>query len=138
MPATQGHRYTDYSFAGGRRRGPAAHPEVPLVLLLGLMHLGIYVSLFILGRACSRDDGGIDLINSASRSTSHSRRYLVENRLDPWPITACLKGLWLTDPPRPPPATSQSLAALIAGISTAFTPEERFWRPIGNLLLQFL
>jgi hypothetical protein len=78
--------------------GLRLHPEVPLVVLLGLMHLGISFSLLILGRACSRDDGGIDLINSASCSTSHSRRYLVEKRLDPWPITACLKGLWLTDP----------------------------------------
>lgn len=73
------------------------HPEVPLVVLQGLMHFGISLSLLILGRACSRDDGGIDLINSAFRSTSQSRRYLVENRLDPWPITACLKGLWLAD-----------------------------------------
>jgi hypothetical protein len=62
------------------------------------MHLGISFSLLILGRACSRDDGDIDLINSASRAISRSRRYLVENRLEPWPITACLKGLWLTDP----------------------------------------
>ena len=78
--------------------GLRLHPEVPLVVLLGLMHLGISFSLLILGRACSRDDGGIDLINSASCSTSHPRRYLVEHRLEPWPITACLKGLWLTDP----------------------------------------
>ena len=122
--------------------GLRLHPEVPLVVLLGLMHLGISFSLLILGRACSRDDGGIDLINSASCSTSHPRRYLVEHRLEPWPITACLKGLWLTDPrdgqgdgqgadgaggPAPSaPAASQSLAALIAGISTASTPEERF------------
>ena len=78
--------------------GLRLHPEVPLVVLLGLMHLGISFSLLILGRACSRDDGGIDLSNSTSCSTSHPRRYLVEHRLEPWPITACLKGLWLTDP----------------------------------------
>lgn len=131
--------------------GLRLHPEVPLVVLLDLMHLGISFSLlifgralssFILGRACSRDDGGIDLINSASCSISLSRRYLVEHRLDPWPIAACLKGLWLTDsrdgqgdgqgadgaggPAPSAPAASQSLAALIAGISTAFTPEKRF------------
>lgn len=39
---------------------------------------------------------------------------------------------------RSTPAASQSLAKLIADISTAFTPEGRFSRHIGNLLLQFI
>ena len=84
--------------------GLRLHPEEPLVVLIGLMLLGIYFPLLTIGRACSRDDGGIDLINSASCSISHSRRYLVEDRLDPWPITACLQGLWLTDPPPSAPS----------------------------------
>ena len=36
------------------------HPEIPLVALLGLVHLGIALPLFVLGGAGCRDQGGID------------------------------------------------------------------------------
>jgi len=36
------------------------HPEVPLIALLGLMHLGVALLGFVFGRAGSLNDGGID------------------------------------------------------------------------------
>jgi len=36
------------------------HAEIPLVALLGLVHLGIPLALLVLGGAGSRDQGGID------------------------------------------------------------------------------
>lgn len=35
------------------------HAEVPLLALLGLAHLGVSLTLIVLGRAKRRDDGGI-------------------------------------------------------------------------------
>ena len=36
------------------------HAEVPLIALLGLMHLGVALALLVLGRGRGRDDRGID------------------------------------------------------------------------------
>jgi len=58
------------------------HAEIPLVALLGLMHLGIPLSFLILGRAGSRDQGCID-----DRALLHGHAVRLEVRLH------CLKDL---------------------------------------------
>ncbi len=49
------------------------HPEIQLVTLLGLVHLGIALPLFVFGGAGRRDQGGID-----DRALAHRHPLLTE------------------------------------------------------------
>jgi hypothetical protein len=53
------------------------HTEVPLVALVGLVHLGIALPLFFPGRAGRRDQGGID-----DRALTHRHVPSSQERLD--------------------------------------------------------
>ena len=53
------------------------HAEVPLVALLGVAHLRITLALFVLGRACGIDDGGIH-----NRATADLQAVLLQIVLD--------------------------------------------------------
>ena len=53
------------------------HPEVPLIALLGLVHLRVAALLLVLGRRRGGDDGGID-----DRALAHQQAALLQHRPD--------------------------------------------------------